>query len=188
MEAFDLRIVHFSHPAAACAWVPICQHCIKHAAVPCGLRRMFLWVVVPGALVLALVPLCAVPHENAYGTTILGTPYGYFHPVIHQYYEIRYLPVAALLCGLASWVILIVRERHPLPVSKLLFAAALGALGFAFFRLMLLAPFADNQVWFAFWEEITELLYILAVGVLLIMFRKSLLAVPTPATGTRTTG
>jgi len=74
-------------------------------------------------------------------------------------------------------------ERHPLPISKFLFAAALGAIGFSFFRLLLLAPFADNQVWFVFWEEITELLYVLAVGVALILFRRSLLDKPTVTAG-----
>jgi rhodanese-related sulfurtransferase len=175
MEAFDSRIVHFSHPSATCAWVPLCQHCIKHKAVPCGLRRLFLLILVPAVLVISLLPLGMALRYNAYSTNILGSAYGYFHPVIHQMFEHRYLPVVALLCGAASWIVLVLFERHPLPISKFLFAAALGAIGFSFFRLLLLAPFADNQVWFVFWEEITELLYVLAVGVALILFRRSLL-------------
>lgn len=178
MESFDTRIVHFSHPSATCAWVPLCQRCIKHTAVPCGLRRIFLLILVPAVMVVSLLPLGMTLRDNAYSTTILGSSYGYFHPIIHQMFEHRYLPLVALLCGAASWIVLALFERHPLPISKFLFAAALGAIGFSFFRLLLLAPFADNQVWFVFWEEITELLYVLAVGVALILFRRSLLDKP----------
>jgi rhodanese-related sulfurtransferase len=183
METFDARIMHFSHPSATCAWVPLCQRCIKHSAVPCGLRRLFLLILVPAVMVISLLPLGMALRYNAYSTTILGSTYGYFHPVIHQMFEHRYLPVVAFLCGAASWGMLVLFERHPLPISKFLFAAALGAIGFSFFRLLLLAPFADNQVWFVFWEEITELLYVLAVGVALILFRRSLLDEPLVTAG-----
>jgi len=127
-------------------------------------------------MIVAALPLCMDFRYQAYTTTILGSSYGYLHAVAHQYFEIRYLPTAAIVCALASLVVMIVRERHPLPIAKVLFAAALGAMGFAYFRLLLLAPFADNQVWFVSWEEITELLYILGVGGILFLFRASLLA------------
>jgi hypothetical protein len=74
-------------------------------------------------------------------------------------------------------------ERGAMVYSKILFSVALGAMGFSLLRLMLVAPFSDNQVWFAFWEETTEVLYVGVVGAVLVFFRRGLLAKPQPAKG-----
>ena len=55
--------------------------------------------------------------------------------------------------------------------SKIFFAAGIGAMGFSFFRLFLLHCYRDNLVWFAAWEEITEMLFILGVTLVLWTFR-----------------
>jgi len=125
---------------------------------------------------MAALPLCMELHLGSYTTVILGTAYGYIHPAVHQLFEFRYLPILAMLSVLASLACLIFGERHPMPLAKMFFAIAIGALGFTYFRLMLLAPFSDNQVWFVFWEEITELLYIAGVFIVLLIFREALFA------------
>jgi hypothetical protein len=53
-----------------------------------------------------------------------------------------------------------------------------GALGFGFFRVFLLQVYRDNLTWFAAWEELTELLFILAAGVVLWIFRQGLFPRP----------
>jgi rhodanese-related sulfurtransferase len=174
LEGIDLRLLKYSHPKDKCAALGLCRVCIKYTDAACGLRRMFL-LIIPAAMTLAVLPLCVAPNPTSYNTRILGAFYNYSHPVVHQIYETRYLPFAALVLFAASLLVLVWRERHPVSVSKVLFAAGAGALGFAWFRLFLFAPFADNQVWFAFWEEVTELLYVASIGFVLLVFRGALL-------------
>ena len=66
---------------------------------------------------------------------------------------------------------LVAKRSEPVAWSKVLFAAGCGALGFAFFRLILLQVFRDHLVWFSTWEELTELLFIASAGVVLWIFR-----------------
>ncbi len=56
----------------------------------------------------------------------------------------------------------------------MLFAAGMGPLAFAFLRLVFVGVFQDNLVWFSFWEELTELIYITGVGFILWIFRRGL--------------
>jgi hypothetical protein len=154
LEGIDRRLIRLSEPNAHCAALGLCRRCIKHAEVPCGLRRVFLWLI-PAAMIVALAPLCAELLTVSYNTRIYGTFYNYAHPVIHQIFEIRYLPAAALVLLTASWVVLKWAPRNPVLWSKLFFAAGTGALGFSFFRLVLLQVYRDNLVWFGAWEELT---------------------------------
>lgn len=80
----------------------------------------------------------------------------------------------AIILLTASLLILSVKRDDPLPWAKLAFAAATGPLGFGFFRLMLGSCYSGNLVWFAFWEETTELLFIVAVAFVLWTFRHGL--------------
>jgi hypothetical protein len=41
--------------------------------------------------------------------------------------------------------------------------------------MILLHTYSDNLVWFAAWEEITELIFILGTGIVLIIFWQGLL-------------
>jgi rhodanese-related sulfurtransferase len=178
LEGIDIRLIKYSDPKAKCAAVALCRACIKHADAPCGLRRIFL-LTIPAMVLVALMPLLVPFHENAYNTRILGDLYSYIHPVVHQIYEVRFLPLAAVLLFTASFWVLLFREKHPVPQSKILFACGMGAMGFSFLRMLLLAAFADNQVWFSAWEEITELLYVAtAAGVLFVMRRGLFHAAP----------
>jgi hypothetical protein len=55
----------------------------------------------------------------------------------------------------------------------------LGALGFSFFRVALNGIFANNLVWFEFWEEATELMFVGFIGFVLWRFQRMLVQ-PTP--------
>ena len=70
---------------------------------------------------------------------------------------------------------LVVLAAEDVILSKLLFAAGMGPLGFSLLRFFLFASFKNNQVWFEFWEEATELLFIAGVGIALWIFRDGLL-------------
>jgi rhodanese-related sulfurtransferase len=181
LEGIDGRVMHYSDDGR-CAAAGLCRGCIKHAPVSCGLRRLFL-MLVPAVALVAALPLFAPLHAQAYNTRILGALHVYRHPVIHQLYELRYLPMVAIILLAACFLVLWLIEHHPVPWSKALFSAAIGAIGFSMFRMVLVACFADNQVWFAAWEETTELLYVGMVAGVLVVWRSGLgLGLPTKAT------
>lgn len=173
LEGVDRRVIHCEGDGH-CAAVALCGRCIKQSPVPCGLRRLFL-MAVPAIAVLAAIPLCSDFRDTAYNTRILGVLHSYRHPIIHQVYEIRYLPLVAIVLLMACGLTLLLTDRRQFAVSRVLFAAAAGALGFSLLRLTLVAAFVDDQVWFAFWEETTELIYIGLVAAVLLVFSRGLL-------------
>lgn len=172
-EGIDQRLLHLSDPDSRCAAMGLCRRCMKHAQAPCGLKRLFLFLI-PALMAIAPAPFCAEFVLTSYNTSILGSFYNYSHAVVHQIFEVRYLPGVALLLLTVSWAILWAKPNG-MAWSKIFFAAGTGAMGFSLFRLVLLDVYRDNLVWFAAWEELTELLFVLGVAVVLWVFRESLL-------------
>jgi hypothetical protein len=152
----------------------LCKACSKHADVPCGLRRLFL-LLIPCAIVLAGIPLTASTHAVSYNTTIMGTPYNYSHASIHQLFEIRYAPLAAIFFLGLAFAILALKGSRGVQPSKMLFGIGVGYLTFGLMRLVLLGLFSSDMVWFVFWEEATELLLVSAILTVLLLFRDKLL-------------
>jgi rhodanese-related sulfurtransferase len=177
-EGLDGRLIHFSDDSR-CAATGLCRICDKRTPTACGLRRLFL-LLIPATALLAAIPLFSGFREAVYNTRILGILHSYRHPVIHQFYELRFLPLAALVLLAASFAALWRFERRSVTRSKILYSAALGAIGFSLFRLLLVASFLDDQVWFVVWEETTELMYVGLVGGVLMVFARGLLAQATP--------
>jgi hypothetical protein len=175
LEGLDQRMIKFSSEGERCAGLSLCGACIKHTEAPCGLKRLFT-AIIPAFLVLAFIPLCAGWQVISYPSRIFGSVYDYSHPVVYQMYEIRYCPLLAILLFGASWLVLISKRPDAVPLSKILFAAGLGPLGFGMLRLFLVAAYHDNLVWFGVWEEVTELLFVASVMVVLWVFRHRLLA------------
>ena len=173
LDGLDARLVRFSDEGR-CAALPLCRSCFKHAPVSCGLRWLFL-AAVPALAVLAVVPAFSVLRPQAWNTRLFGLPFTYGHPIVHQVYELRFLPVAAVVLLVACGAVLALAERRPVPVAKALFSAALGAMAFSYFRLFLVAAFVDDQVWFGAWEETTELVYVCLVAAALAAFERGLL-------------
>jgi hypothetical protein len=85
-------------------------------------------------------------------------------------------PLAGLALLTASLVVLLARGQRGIPLSKVLFAAGMGPLGFGLLRMLLLGAYHDNQAWFVFWEEITELLLVVGAAWILWIFRHGLYA------------
>jgi hypothetical protein len=158
-----------------CAMMTFCVTCSKQVNAVCRFSRVAIGVV-PALALLALLPVFATVTDFAYPVLVLGRLHGYGHPVVHQLFEFRYLPVVAALLLVACEFTLIRKEPKNADLSARLFAAAAGALGFSFLRLVFLSPFVRDQLWFAFWEELTELFYIGAMGLVLWAFRPALFA------------
>ncbi len=172
-EGFDRRILKLSDPESRCAAFSLCLECVKYSPVPCRLRRFFT-IVIPAAAVLCFLPLTAQLVDASYNTKIWGTFYNYSHPSVAQLYEIRFLPAVALVAFLAAWSALFFLRKDAVLWAKIFFSAGAAALGFSFFRLILLDVYRDNLVWFGFWEEITELIFIVCAMTVLYLFRKEL--------------
>ena len=110
----------------------------------------------------------------SYNTTIFGDFYNYSHAAVHQIFEIRYLPVAAVVLLAVSLALLRLETARPVALVQDLLRGRLGAVGFSFLRMILFHAYRENLVWFAAWEEITELLFIAGVGAVLWIFREAL--------------
>ena len=174
LEGLDARLIHYSGDSR-CALFGLCGGGDQLVPAGCALRRLFL-VWIPAMALLAALPCCSSFREAAYQTRVLGVLHSYRHPIPHQWYELRYLPVLAIILFAGCFLVLWRWERRSVCYAKILFSAALGALGFSWLRLILVASFIDNQVWFAVWEETTELLYVGMVGAVLVLFKRGLLA------------
>ena len=176
LEALDHRILGYSDPKKRCAALSLCRQCIKDDEAPCGLKRMF-YFLIPVFFVLSFIPLLASTNAVSYNTEVFGMFLNYSHPIIYQFFEFRYSPVYAIVLFVASFLALLLEKNHVMTASKVLFAAGMGPLGFGFLRLIFFGLYQDNLVWFNFWEELTELMYVSGVGFALWIFQRGLLPV-----------
>ena len=175
LEGIDRRLIKLSDAEAKCAALGLCPRCIKYTNAACGLQRMFL-LLIPAVMAICFMPLSADLIPLSYNTEIFGTFYNYSHSVVYQVFEVRYLPVTALVLLAISWGVLRMKKTEAVHWSKVFFAAGTGTLGFSFFRLILLHVYRDNLPWFAIWEEVTELLFIISAALVLWIFREGLFA------------
>ncbi len=176
IEAIDGRLLHISPAGKRCAFMPLCDACSKvDDAVPCSVQRLWLYLI-PMVIVVALMPLTASLHDDAYNSDILGTPYSYHHPEAFQVFEVRYAPLVAILLFTASFLVLRFGRSEPVTPAKQLFAHGCGFLGFGLFRMVIYGVYRDDPAWYIIWEELLELLFIIACIVVLRLFRRRLLA------------
>jgi hypothetical protein len=183
LEGLDRRVIKYSPEKERCAALNLCRACIKYADVPCGLRRLF-HLLIPASILLAIMPLCVRPEVISFNVTVLGTLANYSHLIPAQLYETWYCSWLAIVLLTVSWLVLGFKREDPVAVSKVLFAGAMGPLSFGLFRLFLYSVYRDELLWAAFWEEVTELVFVASVAFVLWVFRDSLLErrMPAPAT------
>lgn len=171
LEGLDRRLFNFSHPRRRCAAIPLCRSCIKRQDVPCGLKRFF-FVIIPLIAAVALIPLTVRLDATSYNASLLSIPYNFSHPVIHQFYEIRYLPMVTLGLLGTAFLILLFKKKDSVTLARIPFSAAAGALAYSLLMLGLYNINRDNMAWFVFWEEGTELLLIATISSVLWLFRE----------------
>ena len=85
------------------------------------------------------------------------------------------LAARTLLLTAAFVLAAISRNSRPCTVAKILLAAGVGPLGFGLLRVFMGGVYSEGQVWFGFWEEMTELLLLAGICVTLWTFRGQLL-------------
>jgi hypothetical protein len=177
LDGLDKRLIKLSAPHERCAVLNLCKTCIKYSEVPCKLQRVFK-LLLPATLMIAVIPFTAGIKSVAYNAVVMGTTEQFALMASSQMFENYCCPAMAMLFLTASWLVMLFKKADPVPLAKVLFAAALGPLGFGFMRLFLSGAFADNLLWYVVWEEVTELLFVVAVGYVLWVFRHTLLAKP----------
>ena len=182
LDGLDRRLIKLSPPHERCAALNLCKTCIKYSDVPCKLQRVFK-LLLPATLVIAVIPFTAGIKSLAYNAVVMGTTEQYALMASSQLFENSYCPAMAVIFITASWLVMLFKKDEPVPLAKVLFAAALGPLGFGFMRLFLSGAFTDNLLWYVVWEEVTELLFVVAVGYVLWIFRHTLLVKPVHETG-----
>ena len=173
LEGADRRIIMLSDAKRRCAAVGLCGRCIKHADVPCGLRRLFC-LLLPLLMIFSLLLPTAGWKDTTYITRIFGSPYVYGHLRAFQIFENWFCGGAALLLFAISLAILLAGKQAGIGAAKIFLAAGLGPLGFGGLRMLLGAAYDQNRVWYLFWEEGTELALVAAVCIVLWIFHRRL--------------
>lgn len=180
IEGVDVRGFKLSNPGKKCAALELCGPCIKYETVPCGARRAFL-LLLPLLIISAGIPLVVPLSSVSYNTSIAGLSYNFAYLAVYQIYDLKFNAGLAVALFALSFTALWIRKDIPASATaKLLFSAGMGAFGFSMFRLLFSTAYQNDLVWFDFWEEVTELLYIIAIGCVLWIFRRRLFSGDSP--------
>ena len=173
-EGLDKRLIQFTAKSKKCAAIELCGKCIKAQPVPCGIRRIIL-LILPVMMMISMLPMAARLQAIHYQTEIIGAVYTYEWPLLYQLTEARLAPMLALLLFAGAWVAMFLDRRLPVPDSaRILASAGFGALSFSTLRFTLKTMFFENLIWADFWEELTELLFVMVVTAVLILFLQRL--------------
>lgn len=175
LDGLDTRVLNYSDPQKRCAALSLCRRCVKYVDAPCGLKRIF-YFLVPSLAIVAFIPLLVNANGMSYNTRILGVPYDLSHALSVQRFEVRYAPILAIILFSASFLVFLFKTSNEIQPAKALFAAGMGFFGFGFLRLIFFGVYPGNLVWPEFWEEATELMYMAGIGFTLFIFRRSLFA------------
>ena len=173
LEGMDLRLIKYSPPKDRCAALSLCRSCIKYADVPCGLRRLFSFLI-PALVVVSLMMPCAELKPVAHRINILNSAQDFPAPLWAQVFEGRYCAWVSVALLLISWGLLSFKRKEPVAAAKVFFAAAMGPLGFGLMRLFLRTAYREDLAWANIWEELTELIFVAGVGLVLWLFRGAL--------------
>ena len=174
-EGLDRRILKLTSSRSACEALRVCGRCTRHEREGCKARAVFQFVI-PVLILLSFIPILSPLQSDAYAVSIFGFPYSYTRFDFYEVYERRILPILASIAFILAYLPLWRKGEPPIPsITKALLSAGIGALGFSFFRVTLNAVFVDSLVWFEFWEEATELMFVGLVAFALWEFRGTLL-------------
>jgi rhodanese-related sulfurtransferase len=175
LEGIDRRAIHYNDLDKRCTAMGLCLSCSRYRSVVCRARRAY-QLFIPVLALLACMPLLARFHSDGYTGLIFGVQYFYGRFGVYQFYENRVLPVMALACFALGYLPLWRKRSNPAVSfwTQVFTAAGMGALSFSLIRLALSTMYSTNLVWFDFWEETTELIFVVAIGAVLWLFREAL--------------
>jgi hypothetical protein len=173
MKGIDSRIVNFTYKDKKCAMLGLCRQCYKYAQASCNVRLLLLFAVTATGMI-ASMPLMADLTSVYYKGAMFGETEVFGMAPVQQIIATRVFPLVGLVFILSSLVTLLVRREEGIGVSEKLFATGLGPIGFSLLSFITFWSFQKHLLWAEFWEEFSELLFVVAVGVVLFIFRKTL--------------
>lgn len=128
LEAMDFRLIKYSPAKDRCAALSLCRACIKYAEVPCGLRRMFSFVI-PALIAISLMLPCAALAPISQRINILNSLQDFPAPMWAQLFETRFRPWSSIALLLSSWGFLLFKGNNPVRIAKVFFRGSHGAAG-----------------------------------------------------------
>ncbi|HET8542801.1 MAG TPA: rhodanese-like domain-containing protein [Anaeromyxobacter sp.] len=167
------RVLHYDDPDHGCAIQRFCGRCWKRDPVRCGLHDLMIPVVI-GLAVVALMPLSAPLRPTMFRTEVFGSAADYGEPILNHLVELRLYPVLGALLFLATLPFLLRGGPGSLRRAEPVFYAALGFTLYPALRHLLVNAYRERLHWSDFWEELTELLAMVTLGLLLWIFRGQL--------------
>ncbi len=181
---FDERVLRYSNPALGCRLQPLCGQCWKRDPVRCGFHDLMLMLL--GSLaVVSLIPLTGRLRPEMVEAVVLGTRTDFGVPVLNLWIELRLYPALAVVGFLATLAVLGFGGQKGMRPATPLFFLSFGFLSYSALRFFLSEAFGEAFWWANFWEELTELFFVAAIGMFLFLFRRQLSLAGTPA-GDRT--
>jgi rhodanese-related sulfurtransferase len=170
-DMLDQRLLGISAADKACALRRFCGQCWKQQDVSCFAQRIFLFLT-PTFALLSLMPLVSPLRSLYHMSLVFGDPVLYAYSIDLQLVDFRLYPGLAFI--LFIWA-LVNLKGGPKSLTKvqLPFFAGFGLMSFSLFRFFLLEAYRQLPIWSDFWEETTELISILGLGLLLIFYRSN---------------
>jgi rhodanese-related sulfurtransferase len=168
----DERLFHFSDPGQRCIVQRFCGRCWKQDGVRCGPHDV-MWVVAAGLAIVALMPWSSDLRPTFVLIDVFGSMVDYGQPIVNHLVELRLYPVVGALLLLGALFFL---RGGPRSIARAepIFFIGFGFMAYPMLRHLLVNAFREALFWSDFWEEITELFMILAVGAILLVFRRQL--------------
>jgi rhodanese-related sulfurtransferase len=178
LESLDKRVIQYSAIDKKCSLLGLCKSCYKYDEISCKLRSLFIFLIIV-IIILSFIPIISSISPISYNASIFGSKYNYSHPTIFQMLEFKIFPLISLFFFVLTIITISIDKKNISEVSKYYFAGGIGFLGFGVFRLIFYKTFTDNLTWFVVGEEVTELLYILFIGIAVYLFKPEVLKIKT---------
>ena len=164
-STLDRRVVGLSTKGTPCAAHRLCEQCEKTTDTYCLLHRLFVLACL-GFGVVALLPWCAPLRPYEVVSPVFYSQVVFSYETESQLIDFRLFTTLAAALMLAAAAVL-AKGPARMPKARPLFFVAFGLMSFSLFRLVEVQAFHDDPVWFDFWEEMTELLFVVGLALLL---------------------
>lgn len=168
----DRYILRFSEDKANCGLLRLCGQCWKHTNVTCGLKQLFLFLSLALALI-ALMPLFAPLKPYHLTMMVFNVETHFKFSIMALQWELRLYPIIASLLMISS-LALLWGGRKSIQRAQVPFFVGLGFMLFSLFRFFLMTGYDNLPHWANFWEETTELIMMVGLGIFLLIFRRQL--------------
>lgn len=173
MNFVDNRMLHFTDLESRCTVRGFCTKCTKTSSYSCPVIQLFK-IITAAFVVISAIPLTAPLLNRHTVSPVFSSNILFSYGLENQITDFRIMPVIAMILFGVTFLILTLSRTNGVNKSKPFFFSAMGFMGFSLFRFFLHESFRRAPVWADFWEETTELIAILGIGIFLFVMRHRL--------------